>query len=34
LLRGEETLLLLGDLEQSPRRVFVRIAHGTILQFF
>jgi hypothetical protein len=34
LLRGEEALLFLSDLEQSELRVFVGIAHSTILQLF
>jgi hypothetical protein len=34
LLRGEEALLFLSDLEQSARRVFVRTAHSTMLQLF
>ena len=32
LLRGEEALLLLGDLEEPPRRFAVRLGHNTILQ--
>jgi hypothetical protein len=32
LLRGEETLLLLGDLKEPPRCFAVRLSHNTILQ--
>ncbi len=32
LLRGEEALLLLGNLEKPPRRFAVRLGHNTILQ--
>ena len=32
LLRGEETLLLLDELEEPPRRFTVRLGHNTILQ--
>ena len=32
LLRGEEALLLLGELEEPPRRLSVRLGHNTILQ--
>ena len=32
LLRGEEALLLLGDLKEPPRRFAVRLGHNTILQ--
>ena len=32
LLRGEEALLLLGELEEPPRRFSVRLGHNTILQ--
>ena len=32
LLRGEEALLLLGDLEEPPRRFAMRLGHNTILQ--
>ena len=32
LLRGEEALLLLGDLEEPPRCFAVRLGHNTILQ--
>jgi len=32
LLRGEEALLLLGDLKETPRRFAVRLGHATILQ--
>ena len=31
-LGGEEALLLLGDLEKSPRRFTVRLGHNTVLQ--
>jgi hypothetical protein len=34
LLRGEEALLLLGDLKEPPRRFPVRLGHNTILQLF
>jgi hypothetical protein len=34
LLGGEETLLLLGELEKSPRRFTVRLGHNTILQLY
>jgi hypothetical protein len=32
LLRGEEALLLLGNLEKPSRRFAVRLGHNTILQ--
>jgi len=32
LLRGEEALLLLGEIEEPPRRFSVRLGHCTILQ--
>jgi len=32
LLRGEEALLLLGDLKEAPGRFAVRLGHNTILQ--
>jgi hypothetical protein len=32
LLRSEEALLLLGEIEQTPRRFSVRLGHDTILQ--
>ena len=32
LLRGEEALLLLGDLKEPPRCFAVRLGHNTILQ--
>jgi hypothetical protein len=32
LLGGEETLLLLSELEESPRGFTVRLGHSTILQ--
>ena len=32
LLGSEETLLLLGELEEPPRRFTVRLGHNTILQ--
>ena len=32
LLRGEEALLLLGEIEEPPRRFSVRLGHSTILQ--
>jgi hypothetical protein len=32
LLRGEEALLLLGDLKKPPRCFPVRLGHNTILQ--
>jgi len=32
LLRGEEALLLLGEIEEPPRRLSVRLGHCTILQ--
>jgi hypothetical protein len=31
LLRGEEALLLLGELEEPPRRFTMRLCHYTIL---
>jgi len=34
LLRGKETLLLLGELEEPPRRFTVRLGQNTILQFY
>jgi hypothetical protein len=34
LLRREEALLLLREVEQPPRRFSVRLGHVTILQFF
>jgi hypothetical protein len=32
LLRSEEALLLLGEIEEPPRRLSVRLGHCTILQ--
>ena len=32
LLRREEALLLLGEIEEPPRRFSVRLSHDTILQ--
>ena len=32
LFGGEETLLLLGNLEEPPRRFSMRLGHNTILQ--
>jgi hypothetical protein len=32
LLRSEEALLLLGEIEEPPRRLSVRLGHNTILQ--
>ena len=32
LLRSEEALLLLGEIEEPPRRFSVRLSHNTILQ--
>jgi hypothetical protein len=34
LLRSEKALLLLGELEEPPRRFSVRLSHNTILQLF
>ena len=34
LLRSEETLLLLGEIEEPPRRLSVRLGHDTILQLY
>jgi hypothetical protein len=34
LLRGEEALLLLGDLKEPPRRFAVRLGRNTILQLY
>ena len=34
LFGREEALLLLGDLEEPPRRFSMRLGHDTILQLF
>jgi hypothetical protein len=34
LLGGEETLLLLSEFEEPPRRFTVRLRHNTILQLY
>ena len=34
LFRSEKALLLVGDLEESPRRLSMRLGHNTILQIF
>src|SRR6266567_6163598 len=34
LLRSEEALLLLGEIEEPPRRLSVRLSHYTILQLY
>lgn len=34
LLRGEEALLLLGDLEKPSRRFTMRLGYNTLLQLY